>query len=346
MTHLLAEKEHIRETANGDEECRLNQERGETSGDDSWRVAGLVTHRGEVVRASTVITSCDHLLHRASDGPEQTEDTQAGVICRRMTVLVDCPLLVEDGLHLCVVPPGAVEPTLDNVVQVLQLDWSTGTCPRGYHVVHLSQVAASDSVDTRKDMFNDLECALLALLDLAGGKKHCLFRCTYQHAPRSPPSRWDATASEDGAKVLAACARGRSLMVSADPAAAPQLLAMAEVPEARELFLRAPLHGTEAPSETDFLLKPAHVVQEEQSTAMEDLEHFNEQMAKTSEEPDVRLPPAFTEVNSNAHANSEDVPDQPPDDTVTAKAPPDDTVTAKDVPDQPPDDTVTAKDES
>jgi len=233
---------------------------------------------------------------------------------------------------------------LDNVVQVLQLDWSTGTCPRDYHVVHLSQVTSSPSADTGNDIFNDLERALLALLELAGGKKHCLFRCTYQHAPRSQSSRWDASASEGGADVLAACARGRSLMVSADPAAAPQLLAMSEVPEARELFLHAPLHGTEAPAETDFLSKPAHVVQEEQSSAMEDLEHFNEQMAKTSEEPDVQLPSAFTEVDSGVQANSEDAPNQPADDAVTAKEV-DSGVQAngEDAPNQPADDAVTAK---
>eukprot|EP00419_Tripos_fusus_P051362 CAMPEP_0172840232 /NCGR_PEP_ID=MMETSP1075-20121228/29153_1 /TAXON_ID=2916 /ORGANISM="Ceratium fusus, Strain PA161109" /LENGTH=740 /DNA_ID=CAMNT_0013684019 /DNA_START=45 /DNA_END=2270 /DNA_ORIENTATION=+ len=340
MTHLLAEREQTQEKGSADKGSAQNREGEAGTGNDerNWRVAGLVTHRGEVVRASTIISSCDHLLRRASDDPKQNEKTQARVVCKRMTVLVDCPLLEEEGLHLCVVPPGAVEPALDNVVQVLQLDWSTGTCPKGYHVVHLSQAAVSSCAETGNDTFNDLERALLALLELAGGERHCLLRCTYQHLPRPLSSRWDASASEGGADVLAACARGSSLMVSADPAAAPQLLAMAEVPEARELFLRAPLHGTEAPAATDFLLKPAHVVQEEQSTAMEDLEHFNEQMAKTSGEPDVRLPSAFTEADSGVQANSEEPADdtcalqEPSDDTHTAQEPSDDIHTAQDKP--------------
>jgi len=195
---------------------------------------------------------------------------------------VNCPLLAEEGLNLCVVPPRALEPALDNVVQVLQLDWTTGTCPKGYHVVHLSQAAlASEVQEDDPGLFGDLERAFLALLSHSGGQAHCLFRCTYLQRPRRP-RRWDS-ATPDG-RTLESCASGRSLLVCADPVAVPQLLAGAEVGEARSIFLRAPLHSGEAPREDDFLRKPTHVAQEERGSATEELAHFNEQMLSTERE--------------------------------------------------------------
>jgi len=59
----------------------------------------------------------------------------------------------------------------------------------------------------------------------------------------------------------------------------PQLLAGREVTEARDVFLGVPVHSSgDAPIASDFLKKPAHVAEEEQGNAMEDLEFFNQQM--------------------------------------------------------------------
>merc|ERR1719379_3342331 len=101
-----------------------------------------------------------------------------------MIVITDQLLLAAEGLNLCVVPPGSMEPALLNVVQVLQLDCSTGTCPRGYFVLHFSQTASGCAEDETAP-FGDLD---RVLENLAGhvddGKRSILFRCTYLHAPR------------------------------------------------------------------------------------------------------------------------------------------------------------------
>ena len=245
-----------------------------------YRVAGIVTQRGEVVRAGCVVASCDHLLQRglAAGSGDAAAAAAPGAVCRRMTVLTDSPLLQEEGLNLCVVPPRAADPPLGNVVQVLQLDWATGSCPRGYNVVHLSQAGHSSDAAAEDDpkLYEDLERALQALLAQSkGGPRSCLLRCAYLHRPRGLGSRWDP--ASDAGRVLQSCAEGRSLEVSADPAAVPQLLAAAEVSEARALFLRSPAHA-EALAGEDFLRKPEHVAREEQGDHLEELAAFNEQM--------------------------------------------------------------------
>lgn len=201
-----------------------------------------------------------------------------------MIVLTNRPLLGEDGLNLCVVPPSATEPPLANLVQVLQLDWATGTCPKGYTLIHLSQACRSH--DLREDstnIFQDLERALSMLLGhCAGedGQRCCLFRCCYLHQPRRLDTRWSPEGPE--AEILSACTAGRSLVLCEDPSAVPQLLAGQEVSQARDIFLGVPIYGDEAPSVNSFLQKPAHVAMEEKSSALEDLEYFNEQMQDAS----------------------------------------------------------------
>eukprot|EP00747_Dinoflagellata_sp_TGD_P033938 gnl/TRDRNA2_/TRDRNA2_136939_c1_seq2.p3 gnl/TRDRNA2_/TRDRNA2_136939_c1~~gnl/TRDRNA2_/TRDRNA2_136939_c1_seq2.p3 ORF type:complete len:185 (-),score=49.55 gnl/TRDRNA2_/TRDRNA2_136939_c1_seq2:57-611(-) len=76
-----------------------------------------------------------------------------------------------------------------------------------------------------------------------------------------------------------ACFASRRLVLCADPSPVPQLLAMNEVEEARSAFLRSSLSQEEnAPTAEDFLKKPTHLVHEEQTSKMEDLEVFTEEM--------------------------------------------------------------------
>lgn len=259
--------------------------------DGSWSAKGLVTQRGEVIRAGSIITSSDHFRQRTERATDDRDELV--VFCRRMTVLLDCPLLVEEGVNLCLVPPSALEPALGNVVNVLQLDWSTGTCPRGYSVAHISQAwraprsaaAAPNDASSKElcDPFSDLSRVLEALLSHCGGAKHCLFSCTYIHEPRSL-QRWDSS-SPDG-QVLEACSRNQSLMVVADPPAVPLVLPSSEVSDARALFLKTPCFGHDLTA-ADFLKKPEHVRQEEERcNSMEELELFNEQMQKAERGPD------------------------------------------------------------
>eukprot|EP00929_Paragymnodinium_shiwhaense_P049075 TRINITY_DN24769_c1_g2_i1.p1 TRINITY_DN24769_c1_g2~~TRINITY_DN24769_c1_g2_i1.p1 ORF type:complete len:722 (-),score=166.17 TRINITY_DN24769_c1_g2_i1:72-2237(-) len=316
--------------------------------DDSSKkeIAGLVTNRGEVVWARTIVGSCDHLLQKNM----KQQPAEDGIVCKRMTVIVDCPLLSEEGLNMCVVPPSSLEPALTNVVQVLQLDWSTGTCPRGYYVVHLSQVSRFSSSSAREpaaagDVYADLTRVLEKLLDLIeGGRRHCLFRCCCLHKPRDS-LRWDP-ATEAGQLLSAtvspavigdlAAQGGGGLAVVADPQASPQLLAGQEIEEARELFLRtATLQGrkkkpksetaetSEDASENlpaaepavvcaaDFLRKPVHVAMEERDTCLEELEHFNEDMIKTEQ---AHLAPEASEALDAATADRDQASKQTPGD--------------------------------
>jgi len=282
---------------------KLLAKKDEDSGE--WRAAGIVTNRGEVIRARSLVASRDFLdlaataeRRRLAAGPvvdaeeggsesaagagapgSAIPDDARGMTCVRMTVVADSPILSyqpgESGLGLCVVPPSALQPPLTNVVQVLQLDSSCGACPRGYVVVHLSQVSRTGIVDG-SDCFGDLQRVLEALLALCDhGQEHCLLRCNYIHRPRET-LRWDP---EDSAgEVLEGCRASHSLSVCSDPTALPQLLAEREVEEARELFLKCSVHGDEAIHPEDFLEKPVHVALEEQSCAMDELEAFNEQM--------------------------------------------------------------------
>jgi len=254
----------------------------------------------------SVISSCDHLAQRGLPKNHSSRDGSAGTACKRMTVITDCPLLSVEGLNLCVVPPGSMEPPLENVVQVLQVDFTTGTCPRGYNVIHLSQVCRNcetpenDAAETVSDdsFFLDLTRVLESLLGYCeGGARHCLFRCAYLHTQRHTV-QWDPT-TPDGAllSMLADPSRDGGLVLSADPGAAPQLLAGREVDEARDAFLlTAALSGsstadadgarenTTAVGPEDFLRKPVHVALEEHCSGMEDLETFNDDMlsAETS----------------------------------------------------------------
>ena len=141
------------------------------------RIAGVLTNRGEVVRARSVLAAHDQLVQRRAAVPAAAAPSPT-VACRRMTVLTTGPLLAEEGLHLCVVPPSSFEPPLANLVQVLQLDFSTGTCPRGYNVTYLSQAiytshAAAD--------FQDLQRVLVELLSRCSEDTQCVMQCTYVH---------------------------------------------------------------------------------------------------------------------------------------------------------------------
>lgn len=264
-----------------------------------WAVKGVVTNRGEVIRTQAVITSRDHFWRARSEpsGSGSIGDasksapsaalaadppvaasvgrTKALVRCRRLTAILDCPLLSESGLHLCVVPPSAAEPPLANVVQVLQLDWSTGSCPRGYTVVHISQAQAGSIQQPSEDAGDDLCRVLEQLLGFVeGGRRHCIWRCTYEQQPRSCGA-WPPDAS---AAALDACLASAGLVLCNDPPAVPQLLAGQEVSEAVDIFLQAPIYGELQPTAEEFLRKPAHVAAEERSSGMEELASFNEQM--------------------------------------------------------------------
>ena len=48
----------------------------------------------------------------------QADGDSVGQHCRRLAVLLTRPPLGEDGVSLCVVPPDALTPPLQNVVQV------------------------------------------------------------------------------------------------------------------------------------------------------------------------------------------------------------------------------------
>merc|ERR1740117_2758029 len=74
----------------------------------SPEVAAVVTNRGEVIWTRGVISSCDHFAQKSA----KVQGSSCRHVCKRMTVLADCPLLSEEGLNLCVVPPSAMEPRL------------------------------------------------------------------------------------------------------------------------------------------------------------------------------------------------------------------------------------------
>lgn len=204
-----------------------------------------------------------------------------------MMVFSEKPLVVEESLTLCVVPPGALEPPLSNVVQVLHLDWATGACPRGYYIMHLSQAASASTMATSSlendDPFGELKRVLVALLSHCPegiGERDVFLRCCYEQAPRDPGARWDSAGP--GGEALDACAANGSLAVCADPAAVPQFLVGQETEEARRVFLAAPLYE-EAPVAADFLKKPQHLAMEEEMSKNEDLEHFNQQMQEAAD---------------------------------------------------------------
>jgi len=256
----------------------------EEATEDTWRLAGVVTDRGEVIRTRCVITSPDHLSQKgiATSGNESSDER-----CARLTAILDCPLLGEEGLNLCVVPPTSFEPPLANVVQVLQLDWTTGTCPKGYVVAHLSQARrATEDVAAVADadsLFCDLERVLKALLSKLDGLHHCLLSCRYLHTTRNC-CRWDSS-TPDG-QVLASCAAKHGLLVCSDPHAVPQLLCGHEVDEAKTVFLQASAYDAGGrPGLDDFLKKPTHVALEEQCWGMQELEQFNEQMLDAERGP-------------------------------------------------------------
>ena len=224
-THLLARKD---------------EEKG-------WQMTGVVTHRGEIIRTASVVGSCDHITQ---DGVEDTGSDLTS--CRRMTVLLNCPLLGEEGVNLCVVPPSSFSPPLQNVVQVLQLDWSTGTCPRGWYVHHLSQAWVGKDTSSA---FADVDKVFDALLKRCPDAT-CLFRCRYVHRPR-PKERWQT--SESGS-AMKDCSSSGSLAVVADPSAVPQLVVSDEIREARQVFLASP--AAAGACAEDFLRKPEHVAEE------------------------------------------------------------------------------------
>jgi len=230
-----------------------------------WSIAGLVTHRGEVIRAKTVVAARDQVLSDASDSLHH-EDS-ADHTCARMIALTKCALLGAEGLSFCVVPPGGSEPPLRAVVQVLQLDFSTGTCPRGYNVLHLSQVGKPKAGE---DPFLELNRVLTRLLDLAGGEQNCLFRCTYLHR--------SGCGIQPSDTVSQSCMANQTLQLCQDPTSVPQMLAERESSEARQMFLTSGIHGSEQPQAECFLRKPEHVAMEERSSAIEELATFNEQM--------------------------------------------------------------------
>mmetsp|Transcript_66175 Transcript_66175/g.123518 ORF Transcript_66175/g.123518 Transcript_66175/m.123518 type:complete len:631 (-) Transcript_66175:79-1971(-) len=240
-----------------------------------WRIAGVVTQRGEVIRAKTVVAARDQVLHHPTDGSERdASSTDRNFTCARMIALTKCALLGAEGLSFCVVPPGGSEPPLRAVVQVLQLDFSTGTCPRGYNMIHLSQVGEPKPGE---DPFAQLSSVLARLLDLApGGEQNCLFRCTYLHSPGCGEPLTNA--------ISRSCIANQTLQFCQDPTSVPQLLAECESAEAREMFLASGIHGAERPPAESFLRKPAHVAMEERSSAMEELANFNVQMTDTDQD--------------------------------------------------------------
>eukprot|EP00434_Breviolum_minutum_P031056 symbB.v1.2.027469.t1/scaffold2822.1/size98038/4 len=249
--------------------------------DQEERLCGLRTQRGEMINTQCVVAACGELLE------DQATSSSSSQQCRRMTALFTQPPLGEDGVSLCVVPPDALgTPALQNVVQVLQLDYSSGVCPHGYFVAHLSQSFVSD---TDESSFSDLDRVLDELMKRCPVDTKCIFRCRYLHIPRST-KRWnDATAA--GSFMQRCCESGQLSMVG-DPPVMPQLLAAQEISEARKIFQKSAVEGAE------FLPKPQHVAEEEMSGAMEELEHFNEQMQVPPENMPVLMPEATEDAAS------------------------------------------------
>lgn len=233
------------------------------------RLCGVRTQRGELISTQCVVAACGEFL-------ENEADQGSSQHCRRLTVLLTRPPLGEDGVSLCVVPPDALTPPLQNVVQVLQLDFSSGVCPHGYFLAHLSQTFVSGT--SRGDASTDLDRVLDELLKRCPPETKCIFRCRYIHHPRSV-KRW-SDASESG-RFMERCVATGQLGVVNDPPVVPQLVASHEISEAREIFQKSPVAGDE------FLPKPQHVAEEEMSGAMEELEHFNEQMQAPLEAPTI-----------------------------------------------------------
>ncbi|CAJ1365127.1 unnamed protein product [Effrenium voratum] len=180
-THVLTETEKgVNEEEEKEKEATTAAAAAAVS--SSHRACGIVTNRGEVVRAELVVAGCEDFLQEA---PVSSASTH----CRRCTVLLDRPLLGEEGVSLCVVPPTALDPPLENVVQVLQLDFSSGACPRNVFLAHLSQSA--------EGAFEDLDRVLEVLRCQASAR--CIFRrikacvrarCRYVHRPREK-RRWN-----------------------------------------------------------------------------------------------------------------------------------------------------------
>eukprot|EP00435_Cladocopium_sp_Y103_P050600 s1559_g15.t1 len=195
------------------------------------RLCGVRTQRGELISTQCVVAACGEFL-------ENEADQGSSQHCRRLTVLLTRPPLGEDGVSLCVVPPDALTPPLQNVVQVLQLDFSR------YFLAHLSQTFVSGT--SRGDASTDLDRVLDELLKRCPPETKCIFRCRYIHHPRSV-KRW-SDASESG-RFMERCVATGQLGVVNDPPVVPQL--------------------------------------EEMSGAMEELEHFNEQMQAPLEAPTI-----------------------------------------------------------
>ena len=109
--------------------------------------------------------------------------------------------------------------------KVLQLDYSSGACPQGYFLLHLSQSCLREA----QEPFMDLDRVLSELLKCGAS---CIFRCRYLHRPRET-RRWDS--GTPCGHFLERCQRAGSLAVVSDPPAVPQMLAKGEVQEASAL---------------------------------------------------------------------------------------------------------------
>eukprot|EP00913_Durusdinium_trenchii_P001418 g1313.t1 len=208
--------------------------------DGTMQLSGLVTCRGEQIKASRLVAACGELLQ------DQVPSQSSSQHCRRMTVLLSSPPLGEEGVSLCVVPPQSLDPPLQNVVQVLQLDFSSGACPHGYFLAHLSQASISDPGPLP---FADLDRVLEELLKRSP-KTACIFRCRYLQRPRDVATRWDVSTRTGG--FMERCLHEERLAVVSDPPAVPQLLAVQEVHDARRIF------GSFFGAESAFLPKPQH----------------------------------------------------------------------------------------
>ncbi|CAK9033367.1 unnamed protein product [Durusdinium trenchii] len=249
--------------------------------DGTMQLSGLVTCRGEQIKASRLVAACGELLQ------DQVPSQSSSQHCRRMTVLLSSPPLGEEGVSLCVVPPQSLDPPLQNVVQVLQLDFSSGACPHGYFLAHLSQASISDPGPLP---FADLDRVLEELLKRSP-KTACIFRCRYLQRPRDVATRWDVSTRTGG--FMERCLHEERLAVVSDPPAVPQLLAVQEVHDARRIF------GSFFGAESAFLPKPQHVAEEEMSGSLEELEHFNQQM-QAQEAQEAQEPPVASLVQEDA----------------------------------------------
>ncbi|CAK9033019.1 unnamed protein product [Durusdinium trenchii] len=192
--------------------------------DGTMQLSGLVTCRGEQIKASRLVAACGELLQ------DQVPSQSSSQHCRRMTVLLSSPPLGEEGVSLCVVPPQSLDPPLQNVVQVLQLDFSSGACPHGYFLAHLSQASISDPGPLP---FADLDRVLEELLKRSP-KTACIFRCRYLQRPRDVATRWDVSTRTGG--FMERCLHEERLAVVSDPPAVPQLLEMSGSLEELEHF--------------------------------------------------------------------------------------------------------------